>query len=53
LLVEEGLITKSQAERNAQTFTGYSDFFSDTTEERTREDNGVVKDIVRTLKHNR
>ena len=53
LLVEEGLITKSQAERNAQTFTGYSDFFSDNTEERTREDNGVVKDIVRTLKHNR
>jgi len=26
LLVEEGLITKSQAERNAQLFTGYSDF---------------------------
>lgn len=53
LLVEEGLITPKQAERNAQTFTGYSDFFDDSTEERPREDKSEVKDIVRSLKNNR
>jgi len=53
LLVEEGLITQSQADKNAQTFTGYSDFFDDSTEDRHREDRSEVKDIVRSLKNNR
>ena len=53
LLVEEGLITKSQAERNAQLFTGYSDFYDDTTESRKSEDNGEIKEIVRGLKNDR
>jgi hypothetical protein len=53
LLVEEGLITPKQAERNAQTFTGYSEFFDDATEARPTEDVGEIKRIVSSLKNDR
>lgn len=53
LLVEEGLITPIQAERNAQTFTGYSDFFDDLTESNKKQDQGEIKEIVRRLKNDR
>lgn len=53
LLVEEGLITQSQADRNAQTFTGYGDFYDDTTESRAKDNESEVKDIVRGLKNDR
>ena len=53
LLVEEGLITQKQASRNAQTFTGYNDFFDDVSDSRTKEDDGEIGYIVRGRKNDR
>jgi hypothetical protein len=53
LLVEEGLITKQQAARNAQTFTGYGDFFDDTSTSRQKDDDGEISEIIRGLNNDR